>query len=72
MAKYNIDNPDSNPGIKEAGVKALTDNELPSLDSLWLSFTGINTEAVKILSKGNWANLKILHLAGNHFGSEGM
>lgn len=53
-------------------MKAITDNGLPQLQTIWLSFNNIKPEGLEYFVKGNWDHLMNLHLAGNHFGPAGM
>ena len=57
--------------LGDESVKAITDNGIPSVHYLWLSFNHISAAGLDYFVKGEWTNLMKLHLAANHFGAEG-
>lgn len=53
-------------------MKAITDNGLPHINTIWLSFNKISPVGLEHFVKADWDHLRNLHLAGNHFGPAGV
>jgi Leucine-rich repeat (LRR) protein len=57
--------------VGNESLKGISDADLPSLVTLWLSFNKISSVGVEYFSQKNWKQLQKLHLAGNRIGEQG-